>query len=155
MFVVVYKANEETARYMRELEKDGLTIFFRTSDANITESFIEREFGLPSNVVKIINPVAGEMFTKVKNTEIDRADAKIIHDGKVQTMLSALHSAFAISSYVTISRTVQLVASFIGVVIVALLAFLSGLAQIGVWQIIIYQAVWAVVLSVLPNFRKI
>lgn len=155
MFVVVYKANEETARYMRELEKDGLTIFFRTSDANITESFIEQEFGLPSNVVKIINPVAGEMFTKVKNAEIDRADAKIIHDGKVQTMLSALHSAFAISSYVTVSRTVQLVASFIGVVIVSLLAFLSGLAQIGVWQIIIYQAVWAIVLSVLPKFRKI
>lgn len=155
MFVVVYKANEETARYMRELEKDGLTIFFRTSDANITESFIEREFGLPSNVVKIINPVAGEMFTKVKNNEIDRADAKIIHDGRVKTMLSALHSAFAISSYVTVSRTVQLVASFIGVVIVSLLAFLSGLAQIGVWQIIIYQAVWAVVLSVLPSFRKI
>ena len=155
MFVVVYKANEETARYMRELEKDGLTIFFRTSDANITESFIEREFGLPSNVVKIINPVAGEMFTKVKNAEIDRADAKIIHDGRVKTMLSALHSAFAISSYVTVSRTVQLVASFIGVAIVALLAFLSGLAQIGVWQIIIYQAVWAVVLSVLPSFRKI
>ena len=155
MFVVVYKANEETARYMRELEKDGLTIFFRTSDANITESFLEQEFGLPSNVVKIINPVAGEMFTKVKNAEIDRADAKIIHDGKVQTMLSALHSAFAISSYVTVSRTVQLVASFIGVVIVSLLAFLSGLAQIGVWQIIIYQAVWAIVLSVLPKFRKI
>ena len=155
MFVVVYKANEETARYMRELEKDGLTIFFRTSDANITESFIEQEFGLPSNVVKIINPVAGEMFTKVKNEEIDRADAKIIHDGKVQTMLSALHSTFAISSYVTVSRTVQLVASFIGVAIVALFAFLSGLAQIGVWQIIIYQAVWAVVLAVLPVLRKI
>ncbi len=155
MFVVVYKANEETARYMRELEKDGLTIFFRTADANITESFLEQEFGLPANVVKIINPVAGEMFTKTKNMEIDRADAKIIHDGKVQTMLSAIHSAFTINSFVTASRTVQLVAAFIGVVIVTILAFLSGLAQIGVWQIIIYQAIWAVVLSVLPHFRKI
>ncbi len=154
MFVVVYKANEETARYMRELEKDGVTIFFRTADANITESFLEREFGLPSNVIKIINPVAGEMFTKVKNKQVERADAKIIHDGTVKTMLSALHSAFQISSYVNVSRTVQLVASFVGVAIVALLAFLSGLAQIGVWQIIIYQAVWAVVLSVLPKFRK-
>ncbi len=155
MFVVVYKANEETAKYMRELEKDGLTIFFRTSDANITEQFLEREFGLPSNVVKIINPVAGEMFTKVKNREKECADAKIIHDGRVKTMLSAIHSAFAISSYVTASRTVQLVASFIGVAIVTLLAFLSGLAQIGVWQIIIYQAVWTAVLSILPVVRKI
>jgi Cu+-exporting ATPase len=63
MFVVVYKANEETARYMRELEKDGITIFFRTADASITEKFLEREFQLPANVVKIINPVAGDMFS--------------------------------------------------------------------------------------------
>lgn len=154
MFVVVYKANKETAKYMRQLEKDGLTIFFRTSDANITEQFLEHEFGLPSNVVKIINPVAGEMFTKVKSCEKERADAKIIHDGRVKTMLSAIHSAFAINSFVTMSKTVQLVASFIGVAIVTLLAFISGLAQIGVWQIIIYQAVWTAVLAVLPNLRK-
>ena len=154
MFVVVYKANDETARYMQELEKDGLTIFFRTSDANITEEFIESEFGLPSNVVKIINPIAGEMFTKVKNSEIDRADAMIMHDGSAKTMFSALHSAFAINSYVNTSKIIQFVSSFLGVAIVTLLASLSGLAQIGVWQIILYQGIWAAVLSVLPILRK-
>ncbi len=155
MFVVVYKANEETAKYMRELEKDGLTIFFRTSDANITEQFLEHEFGLPSNVVKIINPVAGEMFTKVKNNEAERADAKIIHRGGIKTMLMALHASFEINNFVNVSRVIQFVAAFLGVAGVVLLAFLSGLAQIGVWQIIMYQAVWAIALSVLPLLRKI
>lgn len=155
MFVVVYKANEETAKYMRELEKDGLTIFFRTSDANITEQFLEHEFGLPSNVVKIINPVAGEMFTKVKNNEADRADAKIIHRGGIKTMLMALHASFEINNFVNVSRVIQFVAAFLGVAGVVLLAFLSGLAQIGVWQIIMYQLVWTIVLSVLPFIRKI
>ncbi len=155
MFVVVYKANEETAKYIRELEKDGLAIFFRTADANITEQFLEKEFGLPSNVVKIINPVAGEMFTKIKDTEIAEADAKVIHKGSIKGMLKALHSAFAINSFVNSSKTVQLVASALGVATVVLLAFLSGLAQIGVWQILIYQAVWSIVLSVLPLLRKI
>lgn len=154
MFVVTYKANEETARYMQQLEKDGLTIFFRTSDANITEQFVEREFGLPENVVKMINPVAGDMFTKVKNNVDERADAKIIHDGKVRTMLASLHSAFAIHSFVNVLRTVQFVSSFLGVAIVILLSFMSGLAQIGVWQIIIYQVLWTAVLSLLPKFRK-
>ncbi len=154
MFVVVYKANEETARYMRELEKDGLTIFFRTSDANITEQFLEQEFGLPSNVVKIINPVAGEMFTKIKNNEAERADAKIIHSGSFKTMLMALHASFEINNFVNLSRIIQFVATFLGVAGVVLLAFLSGLAQIGVWQIIIYQAVWAVVLTLLPFLKK-
>lgn len=155
MFVVVYKANEETAKYMRELEKDGLTIFFRTSDANITEQFIENEFGLPSNVVKIVNSVAGEMFTKVKNNEAERADAKIIHRGAIKAMLMALHASFGINNFINVSRAIQFVSALLGVAGVICLAFLSGLAQVGVWQIIMYQAVWAVLLCVLPLFRKI
>lgn len=154
MFVVVYKSDDETAKYMRCLEKDGITIFFRTSDANITEDFLEKEFGLPSDVIKIINPIAGEMFTKIKNEPRERSDAKIIHDGSVITMLKAIHSALGINSFVNASRIVQLVSAFLGVMLVTSLAFLSSLAQVGVWQIIIYQAIWAVILSVLPLIRK-
>ncbi len=154
MFVVVYRANEDTARYMRELEKDGLTIFFRTSDANITERFLEREFELPANVVKIINPVAGEMFSKVKANYADRSDARIIHDGSIKSMLASIHGAFVINSFVNSSRLIQLIATVIGVIIMALFTFLSGLSQIGVWQIILYHAVWAVILSVPAITRK-
>ena len=153
MFVVVYKANEETARYMRELEKDGITIFFRTSDANITEKFLEREFGLPANVVKIINPVAGDMFTKVKSRCAQRSNAMIIHDGGIKTMLSALHGTFVINNFVNSSRLVHLIASVIGAVIMALFTFLSGISQIGVLQIILYQVIWTVILSV-PAFTR-
>ncbi len=153
MFIVVYKANQETAKYMRELEKDGLTIFFRTSDANITERFLEREFGLPENVVKIINPVAGDMFTKISREGKTSTDAKIIHNGSAKSMLAALHGSFVINSFVNSSRLIQLIASAIGVVIIALLTFLSGLSQIGVWQILMYQAVWAVILSA-PAFTR-
>ncbi|MCH5190644.1 MAG: hypothetical protein J1F23_00625 [Oscillospiraceae bacterium] len=155
MFVVVYKADEETAKYMRRLEKDGITIFFRTSDANITEEFLEKEFGLPSDVIKIINPVAGDMFTKIKNESRPRSDAKIIHNGSVITMLKAIHSALGINSFINVSRVVQLISASLGVVLVTLLAFLSGLSQVGFWQIIIYQAMWAVILSLLPIIRKI
>lgn len=154
MFVVVYKANQETARYMRELEKDGITIFFRTSDANITEKFLEREFQLPANVVKIINPVAGDMFSKVKSRRAERSDAKIIHDGGIKTMLAALHGTFVINSFVNSSRLIQLIASVIGAVIMALFTFMSAVAQIGVLQIILYQIIWAVILSVPALTRK-
>lgn len=154
MFVVVYKANQETARYMRELEKDGITIFFRTSDANITEKFLEREFQLPANVVKIINPVAGDMFSKVKANCADRSDARIIHDGGIKSMLAALHGTFVINSFVNSSRLIQFIASVIGAIIMALFTFMSGIAQIGVLQIIMYQVIWAVILSVPAITRK-
>lgn len=154
MFIVVYKADEMTASLIRALEKDGVSILFRTSDANITESFLEREFKLPKNVVKIINPIAGEMFAKVKNAEKERSDAYIVHDGSVVSMLKALHLSFRVSQFVNVSRTVQAVAAVIGVLIVALLSFMSGLSQVAVWQIIMYQIVWGVVLYLLPAIKK-
>lgn len=154
MFVVVYKANQETARYLRELEKDGLTIFFRTSDANITEKFLEREFQLPSNVVKIINPVAGEMFSKVKARCAERSDARIIHNGSMKSMLAALHGTFVINNFVNSSRLVQFIASVIGAIIIAIFTFMSDITQIGALQIAIYQIIWAVILSVPAMTRK-
>lgn len=154
MFIVVYKADETTARYVRALERDGVSILFRTSDANITESFLEHEFGLPKNVVKIINPVAGEMFTEIKNEEKEQSDALIIHDGRVVTMLKALHLAFGVTQYVNASRTVQAVAAVIGILLVASLSFMSAITQISVWQIILYQLVWGTVLYFLPAIKK-
>lgn len=154
MFIVVYKADEITAHYIRALEKDGVSILFRTSDANITESFLEQEFGLPKNVVKIINPVAGEMFTKIKNEEKEQSDALIVHDGRVVTMLKALHSAFGVIQFVNASRTVQAVAAIIGILLVAVLSFMSAISQISVWQIILYQLVWGTVLYFLPAIKK-
>lgn len=154
MFIVVYKANQETAEYMQELEKDGLTIFFRTSDANITEKFLEAEFGLPENVVKIINPVAGDMYTKISHSEKERSDARIIHDGRIKSMVSALHGAFVINSFVNSSKMIQLIASVIGVIIMAVLTFLSGVSQIGVVQILVYQAIWGAILTIPALSRK-
>ncbi|MDE5995128.1 MAG: hypothetical protein K2G60_06410 [Oscillospiraceae bacterium] len=154
MFIVVYKADETTAHYVRALERDGVSILFRTSDANITESFLEHEFGLPKNVVKIINPVAGEMFTKIKNEEKEQSDALIVHDGRAVTMLKALHSAFGVTQFVNASRTVQAVAAVIGILLVASLSFMSAISQISVWQIILYQLVWGTVLYCLPAIKK-
>ncbi|MCR4594646.1 MAG: hypothetical protein K5761_06285 [Clostridiales bacterium] len=155
MFVVVYKSEPETARYIRLVEKNGITLFFRTADANITEDFIEREFRLPQNTVKIINPVAGEMFQKVKQGIKSRSDAKIIHDGRVVTMLKAINAACGINSIINASKTIHTIAAAVGMILVATMAFLSGLGQISAWQIVIYHLIWSVIAYLLPKIKKI
>ncbi len=155
MFVVVYKSEPETARYIRLVEKNGMTLFFRTADANITEDFIEREFRLPQNTVKIINPVAGEMFQKVKQGIKSRSDAKIIHDGRVVTMLKAINAACGINSIINASKTIHTIAAVVGIILVATMAFLSGLGQISAWQIVIYHLIWSVIAYLLPKIKKI
>ena len=59
-----------------------------------------------------------------------------------------------INSFVNSSRLIQLIASIIGAVIMALFTFISGIAQIGVLQIILYQIIWTVILSVPAITRK-
>ncbi len=155
MFVVVYKSEAETAKYIRWVEKDGIALFFRTSDANMTEEFIEREFRLPPNTVKIINPVAGEMFQKVRQGFKDRSEAKILHDGRVVTMLKAINAACGINSIINVTKIVQTIAAVVGVILVALMAFLSGLDQIGAFQIIIYHLFWCFISYIIPKIKKV
>ena len=69
-------------------------------------------------------------------------------------MVSALHGAFVINSFVNSSKMIQLIASVIGVIIMAVLTFLSGVSQIGVIQILMYQAIWGAILTVPALSRK-
>ena len=78
----------------------------------------------------------------------------MVHDGRTVTMLKALHLAFGITQYVNASKTVQITASVIGVLLVSALSLMSAVSQISVWQIIFYQLIWGVVLYLIPAIKK-
>lgn len=62
----------------------------RTSDPNITDSFVEETFGLPQNCVKVISAQAGALYRKYRTTVLQRANAGIVHDGRIQNFLRSV-----------------------------------------------------------------
>lgn len=153
MFVVGYKANPGIKASLRLMESKGISVLVRTSDANITEELISNFFGLHKNAVKIISAVAGEMYRK-ERLKKRNAEAKIIHNGSVKSMLAAVNAAASLYYGEGIAAAVQAGLAAFGVGLTSLMAFLSGFQQLQTYSLLIYQLVCAAIIYCFTVLRK-
>ena len=155
MFIVGYSADEKTAKYMRFLEKSGVSILVRTTDPNITEDLVEQHFGLPRNFIKVINPVAGVMLKDLRDTEIPTEPCRILSNGKLNMFLYSLCSALLLKEKSKMAVLLQYIGVGIGVLLMAMFSFLSSVEQAGVVQIILFEILWSLVVIFIPRIKKI
>lgn len=153
MFVVGYKANPGIKSSLKMMESKGISILVRTSDANITEELISNFFGLHKNAVKIISAVAGEMYRK-ERLKKRNAEAKIIHNGSVKSMLAAVNAAAGLYYSEGLLSAIQSILSAFGLGLTVLLAFLSGFEQLQTYSLLIYQLICASVIYCFTVLKK-
>lgn len=155
MFVVGYSADEQTAVYMRELEKAGVSILVRTTDSNISEELVEQYFGLPRNFIKVISPVAGLMYKEMSEKQAINEPCRILHNGKVNSFLKAFTSALKLQERRKMINILQYIGVGISVVLMAMFSFLSGLSQAGAVQILLFETLWTLIVAFVPQIKKI
>lgn len=153
MFVVSYMINEDIAVRLREIIAAGVTVLIRTTDANITDELVEDIFGLELNSVKIMSPKASSIYKRYHDRVKGKAPAYILHDGRLNSMLMALSGALALGNRLSVVSVMQKIAAAVNALIVLLLVGFSAFAQIGMWQILILQAIWSAVAIFLANRR--
>lgn len=154
MFVVTYQANRTAGACMRRLARDGVTIFVRSDDPGITESFVEEVFHLPQNSVKILRGESGALYrSRYEKRKYGAADISVIHRGRLKSFLSGIASCFTLQKAFETSRFIEQVGLGIGVALFAILSFTSpNLA--GASQILLYQIIFAAVNILLPLRNK-
>lgn len=155
MFVVSYGVNEDIAERLQRLNGSGMTILVRTTDANITEELIEDYFELEPNSVKIMSSKAASVYRTYHDTPKKEAAASLLHDGKLNSFLLAVSAAFDMNAGIGLTGLVQKIASVVGMVIVLVFACLASAAQAGIWQVLIYQALWGIVCVLLSIRQRI
>lgn len=155
MFIVGYNASEKTAKYMRFLEKSGVNILVRTTDANVTEELVEQQFGLPKNFIKVINPVAGVMLKELRETELETDSCKILGNGKLNSFLRNVSNAIMMKERSKMAILLQYIGVGISVLLMAMYSFLSSMAQAGAVQIVLFEVLWSLVVILVPRIKKI
>lgn len=155
MFVVGYSADGQTAVYMRELERAGVSILVRTTDSNISEELVEQYFGLPRNFIKVISPVSGLMYREMSEKYAINEPCRILHNGTVNSFLRAFTSALKLHERRRMINILQYIGVGISVVLMAMFSFLSGLSQAGAVQILLFEALWTLIVTFLPQIKKI
>lgn len=155
MFVVEYAANARLTSYLQQLEKCGVGILVRTSDPNITEGMVEQYFHLPHNLVKVINPVAGEMFRALAEEKPTEAPCGILHNGRMPSFLRAMLSAFVLEEKCRLSQILLYIGVGLSVLLLAVLSFFTQLTQAGVPEILLFELLWAAIVVGVPQLKKI
>lgn len=155
LFVVEYAANARLTSYLQQLEKYGVGILVRTSDPNITEGLVEQYFNLPHNLVKIINPVAGEMFRSLAEEPPAEASCGILHSGRTPSFLRAFLSTFLLEEKYRLSQILLYIGVGMSVMLLAILSFFTQLTQAGVPEILLFELIWAAIVVGVPKFKKI
>ncbi len=154
VFIVSYDISELNRRQFRNLERNGLSLLVRSDDANITDELVAAGLDLPQSYVKVLSAVSGEVYKTYCGTVTTAADAGLMHDGKASSFLAAVSGALSLGSARHISRIFQAGAAGIGVAIVAVLAFVSGLQQLGCVQLVLTQAIFTAVSLAAVKFIK-
>lgn len=155
LFVVEYASDKQISVYLQRLEKYGVTILLRTSDPNITEALVERYFDLPHNLVKIINPVAGDMFRELCEEPPRPEPCAILHSGSTAAALRAFLAAFVLEEKYRLSQVLLYIGVGLGVLLMAVLSFFVGLGQAGIVELLIFELFWAAVVLLIPKFKKV
>lgn len=148
VFIISYDADSQNAHLLRAIEKNSISLLVRSDDANITDEMVSSKVGVHQSGVKILSAVSGDIYkTYVKETTT-AADAALIHDGTAHSFLYAVKSALSLGDLKHMLKTFQACAMGIGIAVVAVLSFVSGLSSLNAASLLILQGFFTV-LSVL------
>lgn len=154
LFVVSYQADPHVAQHLKNLERKGITILVRTSDPNITDSFVEETFGLPQNCVKVISAQAGVLYRKHRSAALQRANAGIVHDGRIHNFLRSVAACATLQSGSKLMTVLHVAAAALGAALVGVLCFASDITMLGAVQLLLYQLFWTVIVLIVGGSEK-
>ena len=156
MFVVKYHPDKTVTRYLRRLDRAGVSILVRSCDCNITEEMICQHFNLPLSAVKILSPVSGDIFQVYREEDIETAPAGIIHNGTLESSVSAFYEARELSDNIYVNKLVATIYTGMAILFVFILSLIGGAESMGVTagQIVAFQILWSLIATAVPVLKR-
>ena len=143
-FIISYDVDAANAKLLKTIEADSISLLVRSDDANITDEMVARKLLLPQSGVKVLSAVSGDLYKNYVKETTSAADSLLVHDGSAYSFLYAIKSALSLGTFKQVLKVFQSCAMGIGIALVAVLSFVSGLGHLNCVQLIITQAVFTV-----------
>lgn len=154
MFVVSYKANHRVKQELIRLEKSGMTVLVRTSDPNISEEMLTRQYDLDEGFVRVLSSVSGRIYEKYSAHSVETYPAYIIHNGTANGFISAMYASDVLGGIKNMLNIVQAFGAVLGLGLASVFALFGGLSQMGPLTVVLYQSIWGLLVLALSKYKK-
>lgn len=145
VFIISYDVNPRNGSYLKKIEEHSISLLIRSDDANITDEMVSEKFGIHQSGIKILSAVSGDVYKSYVKETTTASDAALVHDGKASSFLYAVKSALSLGEFKQVLSTFQICAMGIGLAVVAVLSFVSGLRNLNCGALLLLQGFFTVV----------
>lgn len=154
MFVIQYHPDKHMRRYLQNIDKTGISLLVRSCDCNITEEMICHYFNLPTQAVKVLSPVSGDIFQKYRKANKDDAKAGILHNGTIEASLKTVYEAGELFANIAVNNIVALVYTVMAFVLFVVMSALVGPTGVTGAQVVLFQILWGVIAAAIPVLKR-
>ncbi len=145
VFIVSYDVDTKNSAYLRKIEENSISLLIRSDDANITDEMVAEKLDVNQSGVKILSAVSGDVYRSYVKETTTASDAVLMHNGKASSFLYAIKNALSLGEARHMLSTFQICAMGIGLAIVAMLSFVSGLQSLSCGALLLVQVFFTVV----------
>ncbi|MBQ8227388.1 MAG: hypothetical protein IJZ88_00075 [Clostridia bacterium] len=155
MMVVSYAPNKKLIPFIRRLGTNGVTVLLRNYDSNITTDMINEVFGVRFNNIRLISNTSGRIYKKYKNRVRETSKTGILHDGNAFSLFRSFTMSYSLCGTFKVENLIQLINVIVGFAVIAVFSIFDVISIMGVWPLLLVQAVMTAVSFLVARVRGI
>ncbi|MBE6885613.1 MAG: cation-translocating P-type ATPase [Ruminococcaceae bacterium] len=152
-FLVTYQPDEAIRKQVERCAAAGILLLISTTDPNITTDKFCQLFDVRPEAVRIV-PAHLHQALDRESAESETEPVGISAVGGPTGLLHTLLAAISARRISFFSAVLQTVAVVLGYGLIAFLAFLSGISQLTLPALMLYELFWLAVVTVIPLLRR-
>lgn len=154
MFSLKYSSSTVICEELQRAEENGLSIVVSTTDYNITEEKIAKDFGIFYRSVRVLPTGLANVCREAADYREEKSRAYLATNGKILALLRAISGCIKLKSNIALSVLLQTIAVIVGILLVSTLALYSGVSSVKTLEMTLFMVFWLAAVIVPSLIQK-
>lgn len=154
LFVIRVKGSANVSKWLKELEKQNVTVILRSVDSFISLKFLGEIFGVSSDLFKLM-PFRDYKEYEKQTSYTPKKSASMLCSGRFQSLAMLITGAKRIQLLSLVGITIQMASAILGAIIALVMALLGSFSQLTSSVVLMYSLVWLCVTFIAQQMRKV
>jgi len=153
MFVIQISASHGITKWLKEIEKQNITIVLRSVDSIISLNFLSEIFDVSPECFKLI-PFRFHKSFDEQTTYVPNITSSMVCSGKFQSFAMLITGAKRLQKTARIGVALILASAVLGGLLSIILTVLSSFSQLTTSVLLFYNLAWLAVIVAVQAYRK-
>ena len=154
VFLVKFFAAPEVKYALGRLSDNGISLTIKSVDAVITKQKMAEIFDEDPSFFKILPSRLHSVYDQYASVQ-ERGGSSVLSNGTFQSFAGSLIGAKRLRISILLGSILQFAAVGVGLLMMIILTLISGMSEMKVSSLFLYQIIWLVLTLLLPRLKSV